>query len=365
MKTVYTKEELIHVWLDSFLGLEYKHKIQMVQMIDLNKQSFNLPANREYLISMLGESVYSTLLSSANQIYLDYVLEGLDRRGVKVLALCSNGYPQSLSNTEIPPFVLYYKGDVKLFNERETFGVVGSRKSLPLSLKLAQNYAKALIDVGFTLVTGTADGVDGEVLKSALDKGAKAISVVAGGFDHIYPASNKDLVERIAENGLIISEYPPETMAKPFHFPIRNRIISALSRGVLIVSGAMKSGTLYTAEYALEYGKDLFAIPYSVGVSSGAGCNDLIKRGAILTDSPQDILDYYGKEQTKKSLEFSEQEKQIIKALSNGELHIEKLSQLLEKRAYEIMPTLSVLEIKGVINKSGNIFGLTGNYLED
>ena len=169
----------------------------------------------------------------------------------------------------------------------------------------------------------------------------------------------------MASIGLVISEYPPEMIAKPFHFPVRNRIISALSRGVLIVSGALKSGTLYTAEYALEYGKDLFAVPYNVGIQSGAGCNDLIKRGAILTDTPKDILDYYGKENNKRKIDVTEQEKQILSVLKAEQLHIEKLSALTGKRAYEITPILSVLEIKGLVIRNGNFYGLTGKLMED
>ncbi len=361
----YTKEELAHVWLDSFLGLEYKHKFQLVEWIDVDKPSFNLPNNREYLTSVLGEKVYSTLISSADQVYLDYVLSGLEKREVTVVTARSINYPESLLQTPCPPFVLYCKGDTGLLNGKDNFGIVGSRKSLPLSIKLAENYCEELLEAGFTLVTGTADGVDCAVLKTAVHSNGKVISVVAGGFDHIYPAINTELIEKVAKVGLVVSEYPPETVAKPFHFPVRNRIISALSRGVLIVSGALKSGTLYTAEYALEYGKDLFAVPYNVGVQSGAGCNDLIKRGAILTDTVKDVLDYYGKQANDKKIVLNEQEKQIILALKAEQLHIEKLSASLNKRAYEIMPTLSVLEIKGLVSRNGNVYGLTGKLMED
>ena len=146
---------------------------------------------------------------------------------------------------------------------------------------------------------------------------------------------------------------------------MRNRIIAGLSKGVLIVSGAMKSGTLYTAEYAEEYGRDLFAIPYSAGISSGAGCNDLIKRGAYLTDSPEDILSFYGENNEKRKETYTDAEREILRALSDGELHIEKLSSALKKNAFEITPILSILEIKGVVVKSGNVYGLTRKYSEE
>ena len=134
---------------------------------------------------------------------------------------------------------------------------------------------------------------------------------------------------------------------------------------MLVISAGIKSGTLYTAEYAGEYGKDLFALPYSVGVKSGEGCNELIKRGAILTDNPKEILEFYGLEDKEDKVQLSDTEKDIIKALSDGQMHIEKLSAVLNKRTFEIMPTLSILEIKGVIAKGGNVYELVRKYSEE
>ena len=249
----------------------------------------------------------------------------------------------------------------------DCFSIVGSRKSLPLSIKIAQDYAKELSNAGFTLVTGIAQGVDEVVLKTALEQSGKVISVLAGGMDNIYPVQNVDLVDKIAKQGLIISEYPPETPVLKHHFPIRNRIIAGLGKGTLIVSGAKRSGTQHTANYAEEYGRDLFAIPYSIGIATGEGCNDLIKRGAMLTDTPEDILGYYGiSKEEKQEMNFSEEEKQIIKALKDGEQHVDKICQLVGKKIFEVLPTLSILEIKGVVNKNGvNVFGLARNGLEE
>ena len=322
----YTKEELCFIWLDSFLGLEYKHKAELYKYINGKTDIKGIISEaKDYIIENVGKDKFNLISSSANQSYLDYILEGLNRRGIKAITGASKNYPESLKKLPHPPFVLYSKGDEGLLDGK-IFAIVGSRKSLPLSIKIAENYTDTLISANYTLITGIAEGVDGTVLKTALKSGGKVISVVAGGFDNIYPKSNQDLFNKVAENGLVISEYPPETVPKPFHFPVRNRIIAGLAKGVLIVSGAKKSGTLYTAEYAGEYGKDLFAVPYSVGVESGAGCNELIKRGAILTDCPQDILDYYGETDNRQKLNLTEQEKEILRALKDGEIHIEKLS---------------------------------------
>lgn len=360
----YTKEEMCLLWLDSFVGLEYKHKKSVYQTF-VNKANIveALHAVKEYLVSEIGEKEFNTLSSSANKTYLEYLIAELDRKGVVAITCISTNYPKALENLELAPLVLYAKGDLSLLNS-DCFAIVGSRRSLPLSIGLAENFAKAL-GQNFTLVTGIAEGVDSAVLKSALSNGKKVISVIAGGIDNVYPATNKSLIEKVFKQGLVISEYPPKTIPKPYFFPIRNRIIAGLSKGVLVVSGAKKSGTLYTAEYAGEYGKDLFAVPYSVGVASGEGCNELIKKGALLVDSPQDVLDFYGIKDDQGQVELTEQEKEIVKALSQGQMHIEKLSSVLSKRTFIITPILSGLEIKGVVVKSGNIYGLTRSFSEE
>ena len=362
----YTNSELCLIWLDSFIGLEYKHKIELYKYINGKTDLKSLiEKGKDYIVQKIGANEYSTLLSSANSVYMDYILNGLDRRGVVAVTIESKAYPERLKGISCPPLVLYAKGNIGLLDSK-CFSIVGSRKSLPLSIKIAEDYSQSISNAGFTLVTGIAEGVDSAVLKTVMQGNKKVISVIAGGIDNLYPKSNFELIEKVASSGLVIGEYPPETVPMRFHFPVRNRIIAGLSDGTLVVSGAVKSGTLYTAEYAMEYGKELFAIPYSVGVPSGAGCNDLIKRGARLTDTPKDILDFFGikpKEEVK--IELNDKEKEIIDTLKNGETHIEKLCETLNKRVFEITPILSVLEIKKLIYKSGNVYGLIRSELEE
>lgn len=360
----YTNEELCLIWLDSFIGLEYKHKHELYKYIDGKSGIKSLIENgKEYIIKAVGEKEYSTLVASANKSYLDYVLKNLDDRNITAVTIVSNNYPQLLSEVPCPPLVLYVKGREDILSGNN-FAIVGSRKSLPLSVSIADNFTKELIDAGFIPVTGIAEGIDSAVLKAAVEKGAPVISVLGGGHDHVYPKSNFELSEEVAKVGALVSEYPPDVTPKPYHFPIRNRIIAGLAKGTLVVSGAIKSGTLYTAEYTEELGRYLFVIPYNVGVQSGAGCNELIKRGAYLTDKPSDILEFYGLEKQEKKTSFTQEEKQIINALSSGEAHVEKISASLGKRVFEIMPTLSMLEIKGVVAKSGNVYSLLINVSE-
>ncbi|MBO5714124.1 MAG: DNA-processing protein DprA [Clostridia bacterium] len=167
------------------------------------------------------------------------------------------------------------------------------------------------------------------------------------------------LIEKVIENGLVITEHLPETKAKPYFFPVRNRIIAGLSQGVLVASGGTKSGTLYTAEYAEEYGRHLFAIPYTPNIESGSGCNMLIKQGAILAESSQDILEFFGKNTSKEKVVLTNEQQLIVDAIKNGNNHVEQIAKQLNVAVYQLLPLLSELEIKGVIVKNGtNLYGL-------
>lgn len=357
----YTKEELKIIWLDSFIGLEYKHKREIYSLVagDADVKA-RLEANKDNVIALIGENAFNTVKASMNETYMRFLTDGLERKGVSVVTCVSDDYPDSLKTIALPPFALYCKGDLKLLSS-DNFAMVGSRKSLPVSVSLAKRFSETFCRHGLTMVTGIAEGVDSAVIDGALTAGGRVISVIAGGFDHVYPAANSGLLDKVAEKGLAVAEFPPEMKPDRFMFPIRNRIIAGLSKGVLIVSGRKKSGTLYTAEYAEEFGRDLFAVPYGVGVETGEGCNDLIKRGAMLCDSERDVLDYYGIKKKETKIPLNADEKAVIAVLKDGERHIEKISEAVGRETYEIQTVLAVLEIKGIVCKCGfNVYGLLG-----
>ncbi len=363
----YDQHELCLIWLDSFMGLEYKRKLELYKIIDgKNNIKEVLEKNAEYIRKVLRVNEYQTLINSASSEYLDGVLKVLESKGVTCVTLFSKDYPTLLKQTEIPPLVLYAKGDITLLGSA-CVSMVGSRKALPLSIKIAENYAKEIAKAKLTLVTGIAQGVDQTVISSALKNGGKVISVLASGIDNIYPKSNHALVESVVKNGLVISEYPPETLSQKYFYPIRNRIIAGLSKVTVIINGGIKSGTRYTAHYALEYGREVFAVPYSVGIESGAGNIDLLKNGAFVTDTPDDILDAYGIAKAEdRKVDLTDQEKAIVKILSSEQITVEKLAIQLNKKVFEITPKLSMLELKGVIIKNGiNSYAVCQNYLEE
>ncbi len=361
----YTNAELCLIWVDSFINLDNAKKQLLYKVIkgkvDICKI---LECNKEYIVSNVGLVEYNTIKNSATKENFEKIIKGLEDRGIKAVTIESKNYPESLKNIDVPPLILYCKGNDELLNSH-TFSIVGSRKCVPLSIKLAEDYTTALSSVGFTIVTGNADGIDQVVLSTAIKNDSPIISVIAGGLDCIDKTISATLMHQVAQKGLIVSEYAPSVPSLAFHFPVRNRIIAGLSKGTLIVSGSIKSGTKHTAEYTESYGRDLFAIPYSADVPTGAGCNELIKRGARLTDNPNDIIEFYGKQKSKKTISITQEEKNILNLMQNGAVHIDVICDKLDKEVYQITPLLTILEIKGLIYKSAtNTYGLVYSNLE-
>lgn len=349
---MYDEKELFLIWLDSFIGIEYKHKFKLHEAYGGGKFSAAALKNADYLRKNAGEGAFNTLINADNKEYIDFVLGGLEKRNIAAVTLVSELYPEELKEAPCPPLVLYAKGNTELL-KTDKFAIVGSRKSLPFAIAKAEEFTEKLISAGLTVVTGIAEGVDEAVVKAGLKSG-KVISVVAGGFDRIYPAKNAGLFAKTAENALVLSEYPPEVPTERYHFPVRNRIIAGLGKGALIVSGGMKSGTFYTAEYADEMSRQVFAFPYSINVASGEGCNNLIKHGAFLTDCVEDILGFYGlKIPEEKAVILTDVEKSVYDIITEKEIHIDKLCAATGKKAYELAPVLSMLEIKKLIVKLG------------
>ncbi len=355
----YSKDDLFLIWLDSFSGFEYKHKAYLYdkyKSYDCQSLTEFINDNKSYFMESVHENAYNTLIQSCSKDYLAYILNGLYKKGVDFITLASENYPKEFLDTPCPPIIIYYSGNINLLSNQK-FTIVGSRKSLPFSISKATEIANDLIDNGLTIVTGIAEGVETQVIKSSLKSG-KIISVLAGGFNNVYPKSNANLVEELKDCGLVISEYPPDTPTEPFHYYARNRLLAALGKGVLVVSGGIKSGTAITANYALDYGKDIFALPYSVNVSSGEGCNELLKQGAILTTSSDDIFRVYSIEKKEeKKIELTPLQIEVYEIIKKENVHIDKLCALTGKKVNELMPVLMILEIKKLIIKNaGNIF---------
>ena len=218
---------------------------------------------------------------------VDWVLA---QPGNGLMTLADPDYPKTLLEIADPPAMLYCKGTRALLNQ-PGLGIVGSRNATPQGVRDAEAFAHALSDAGLTIVSGLALGIDAAAHRGGLAGAGSSVAIIGTGLDRIYPARNKALAHQLAENGLIVSEFPLGTAPLPGHFPRRNRLISGLSRGVLVVEAAPNSGSLITARVATEQGREVFAIPGSIHSPLARGCHALIKQGAKLVESAADILD--------------------------------------------------------------------------
>ncbi|HEY4373491.1 MAG TPA: DNA-processing protein DprA [Burkholderiales bacterium] len=220
-------------------------------------------------------------------------LQWLAAPGNHLLTLADDDYPPDLLNVADPPPVLYLKGRRELLNAA-CFAVVGSRNATAQGIANAESFSRMLSEAGYTIVSGQALGIDTAAHRGGLSGRGSTIAVIGTGADIVYPARNRELAHEIAARGLIVSEFALGTPAISNNFPRRNRIISGLSRGVLVVEAALRSGSLITARLAAEQGRDVFAIPGSIHSPLSKGCHALIKQGAKLTDDARDIIEELG-----------------------------------------------------------------------
>lgn len=224
---------------------------------------------------------------------VEATLRWLDDPANHIITLADEAYPRLLLETSDPPPLLYLKGNPGLLN-RSALAVVGSRNATQQGVSNAEAFARELSAGGFTIVSGLALGIDAAAHRGGLAAAASSIAVVGTGLDIVYPARNRDLAHRLAAEGALVSEFALGMPALASNFPRRNRLLSGLSRGCLIVEAALRSGSLITARYALEQGREVFAVPGSIHSPLSKGCHLLIKQGAKLVESAGDILEEFG-----------------------------------------------------------------------
>jgi DNA processing protein len=250
-------------------------------------------AERTTLARSVSEEIAAAIARGPNQDRLEAALRWLEEPANHVVTLADQEYPRLLLEITDPPPVLYVKGNTRLLAQA-SLAVVGSRNATPQGRANALAFSQELSEGGFTIISGMALGIDAAAHLGGLAGPSSSIAVVGTGLDIIYPARNRALAHRLAEEGALVSEFPLGTPALASNFPRRNRLISGLSRGCLVVEAALKSGSLITARYALEQGREVFAIPGSIHSPLSKGCHLLLKQGAKLAESSQDILEELG-----------------------------------------------------------------------
>ncbi len=344
-----------YIWLASFEELHWKSLSKLLSSFGGAKQLVRrFESQRDEIEGEIGAELYRKMADSLNPDYLEPILRSLAERGVGVITCEDSNYPAELLQFEDKPFILYTLGDQSLL-DTPCVTIVGSRRCTRYGIEQTKKITRGLCEHGFTVVSGLAEGIDTAANAEALQCG-KTIAVVAGGFGHVYPPSNKKLFDEIAKKGLIISQFPPQKQAIPYMFPLRNRIMAAISLATVVTEAGEKSGALITADIALSLGKELFVLPGNVTSKSSEGCNRLIKemQGCMITGF-EDILLALGvqpkgqKEQPLPNL--SQEESVIYEVLRQGPSDLDELVERTGMSAGEANALLVMMEIKGIVKK--------------
>lgn len=320
-----------------------------------------LKAPREKLmaVSGIGQEI-------ANKIHclkkedLDKEFALAKKYGLKIMTYTDKDYPENLKNIPDPPIVLYVKGELKE-EDKLAIAIVGSRRASFYGLTNAQKFAFDLSEKGFTIVSGMARGIDTYSHRGALKQNGRTIAVMGSGFNHPYPQENKELAEEIAKNGAVISEFPMDILPLKQNFPRRNRVISGLSLGVVVVEAARNSGALITADFALEQGREVFALPGKVDSDNSFGTNGLIKQGAKLVSCVEDILEEFilcesesPKDGNQKNILFdanNEEENKVYNLISDESIQLDELLERTNMNISQIANMLLRLQMKKLIRE--------------
>lgn len=355
------------VFLDSFDFATYRKKQLFFDMLKTPEQIFDvnvLKSNKNHILEIFSDDEYQILLNAISCHNEELIDKNFEKLGINAISIYSSDYPENLKNIDTPPFVIYYKGDLSLLKSNNCFAIVGSRHITNYGKQATEKFARDLCQSGFVIVSGLASGVDTVAHSTTLAEKGKTIAVLAGGLDEIYPSTNTNLAKEIVEkDGLLITETRPYKRTESYMFPIRNRIIAALSRGVLITEAQEKSGVIHTKNYALDYGKDVFAVPGSIFSSTSVGSNQMIINGqAKAVSCVQDILDEYNIKFSPKPRvveNFSINDALIINALENGPKAFQELVELTKLEVKTLNTLLTTLLIRGIIKKlAGNVYYL-------
>ena len=321
---------------------------------------FRAPLKELLRIEGLGQRVAGEIRKGPSEKVVERELSLLGKTGGRVVTLKDDDYPKRLKDIYDPPALLYLRGELRREDELAV-AIVGSRKTSGYGREITERIGEDLARHGVTVVSGMARGIDSVAHHGALQGGGRTIAVLGCGVDVIYPSENRNLFYRIVDQGAVVSEFPMGSPPEAGHFPRRNRIISGLSIGVVIVQASADSGSLITAGYALEQGREVFAVPGNVGAEGSRGTNQLIKEGAKLVEASEDILEEIlpqwrrdeemGRKGEAPVLHLTEGEKSLYGLLNETPLHIDAIIRESRLDPGSVSSLLLNLELKGLISQ--------------
>lgn len=309
----------------------------------------------------LGAAAIESLINTRAELHLDQAWEKLQQQGVQLLTWDAPSYPRYLIEIPNAPPVLYLKGNL-LEQDQWAVAVVGTRRLTTYGRQVTHELVTGLVRHGVTIVSGLAKGIDAVAHKAALDAGGRTLAVLGSGLDNIYPAENRKLAQRISNGqGAVISEYPMGMPPDARNFPPRNRLISGLSLGVVIIEAGEKSGALITASFALEQDREVFAVPGPINSAASQGTNRLIQEGAKLVTRVEDILEELNLLQIAEQAAIqavvpdSPEEAVLLNHLTRQPTHIDELVRMSGLNGATTSSTLMLMELKGVVQQVGGM----------
>lgn len=359
------QDRILYFWLEEGGGLKSVRQSGILRSIGGVRKLYEKFCDQKqvsWLIEALGENTYIRLKECLDRQYLEKQLYEIERAGVNFITPADDDF-LDLLNIAIPPVnVLYYKGDISLLKDK-CFTIVGTRSPSIYGKKMTKIFAEELAK-HFVIVSGLATGIDTYAHKYAMEAGGKTIAILGNGINAIYPSVNYELSREIAKEGLLITEHKPDFRGTIYSYPQRNRLLSAISEGVLVIESGEKSGTMYTVEYALSQGKNVYALAGAADNPKVRGNLRLIRAAqcAMVYEPSHILCDYNITSEKKKSryeqLELDFNELKILDILDKGALHYENILELSGLGVKELNSLLTVMEIKGLIEKQGILYTL-------
>ncbi len=360
------KSQKYWVGLNMVLGVGKTLCHRLVKAFGSPEKVFHASRRELMGVERVGEKVARQILDFDLERSIEREYHLVDRRNARILTLDDPEYPFLLKSIYDPPPVLYFKGT--FLDERSVpIAVVGTRKATPYGKMVTEKLCTALSEMGVCIVSGMARGIDMMAHRAALRLGNPTIAVFGCGLEYTYPPESGSLRRQIEECGAVLSEFPMSTKPDRNNFPARNRVISGLSHGTLVVEAGEKSGALITAQFALEQGREVFAVPGNIYSSESRGTHALIKMGAKLTDSPQALVEELSesvaellkamKNKQLEAVELNPKEEHLMSLMSVQEQHIDRIIEISRLSPAEVSATLVRLELKGVIRQTdGKMF---------
>lgn len=353
--------DLYWVWLSNLKGIGPVTQKRLLYKFGNPYAVYNAPESEILSIKGIGQHSAEIIHKGRNLDNSKRILEKVKQENIKLLTYSDELYPEEIRSIEKAPILIYYKGNIK--NDSLGIGIVGSRRCTEYGKRVTKEAAEQIAKNGIPVISGMAKGIDGYAHTSCLKAGGYTLAFLGNGLDVCYPREHEELMKSIIENGAILSQYPPGTKPVAVNFPERNLLISAWSRKLLVVEAGEKSGALITAEYAFKLGRKVYAVPNSIYSMESMGTNRLIENGACIYINPVSLL--RGESPTIQIENYNEQKKEdkscfigaaltqlelrIIEIIHNEPVSIEEVVVVSESDRDEVLETLSMMELKGIV----------------